>query len=145
MRKIEELGLEYKTNRWTEDEEALLRELAPKYYIREIAKRFNRTEAAVITKARNMGLKIITSKREFSIDEMNYIKNNWGIIPVTDMARKLQVSRIMIDNQAKKMNLPKEQVFKNIQAGQNCPLPINRRQWPTSCALRNWPVPAAFI
>ena len=106
MRKIEELGLEYKTNRWTEDEEALLRELAPKYYIREIAKRFNRTEAAVITKARNMGLKIITSKRDFSTDEINYIKNNWGIIPVTDMARVLQVSRIMIDNQAKKMNLP---------------------------------------
>lgn len=30
----------------------------------------------------------------------------------------------VLDIVSKKMNLPKEQVFKNIQAGQNCPLPI---------------------
>lgn len=38
---------------------------------------------------------------------MQYIKDNWGIIAVTDMARNLGVSRIMIQAQADKMNLPK--------------------------------------
>lgn len=107
MRKIEELGLEYYPNRWTEEEEALLVELSSKYYIKEIAKRLNRSEGAIVSKAHKMGIELITLKREFTEKELKYIKKNWGVVPITDMARKLGVSRIMIDNQAKKMNLPK--------------------------------------
>ena len=107
MRKIEELGLEYYPNRWTEEEEALLVELSSKYYIKEIAKRLNRSEGAIVSKAHKMGIELITLKREFTEKELKYIRKNWGVVPITDMARKLGVSRIMIDNQAKKMNLPK--------------------------------------
>ena len=54
-----------------------------------------------------MGLKIITLKREYTKEELNFIKSNWGIIPISEMARQLNVSRIMIENQAKQLNLPK--------------------------------------
>ena len=107
LKKIEELGLEYNSNRWTEEEEALLVELSSKYYIKEIAKRLNRSEGAIVSKAHKMGIELITLKREFTENELKYIRKNWGVVPITDMARKLGVSRIMIDNQAKKMNLPK--------------------------------------
>ena len=101
------MGLEYNSNRWTEEEESLLIELSSKYYIKEIAKRLNRSEGAIVSKAHKMGIELITLKREFTEKELKYIKKNWGVVPITDMARKLGVSRIMIDNQAKKMNLPK--------------------------------------
>ena len=107
LKKVKELGLDYQTDRWSKKEELLLIELSQKYYIKEIAKILNRTEAAVATKARNMGLSIITLKREYTKDELNYIKTNWGVIPVSEMARQLNVSRIMIENQAQQMNLPK--------------------------------------
>ena len=107
LKKIEELGLEYNSNRWTEEEESLLVELSSKYYIKEIAKRLNRSEGAIVSKAHKMGIELITLKREFTEKELKYIRKNWGVVPITDMARKLGVSRIMIDNQAKKMNLPK--------------------------------------
>ena len=54
-----------------------------------------------------MGLSIITLKREYTKEELNYIKTNWGVIPVSEMARQLNVSRIMVENQARQMNLPK--------------------------------------
>lgn len=81
--------------------------MSQKYYIKEIAKILNKSEAAVATKARSMGLKIITLKRDYTKEELNYIKTNWGIIPVSEMARQLNVSRIMIENQAQQLNLPK--------------------------------------
>ncbi len=105
--KIEELDLEYKSNRWTKEEEEILRELASKYYIRSIAKVLNRSEGAVATKALKLGIEYITIERKYTEEELLYIKDNWGKIPVTDMARKLTVSRAMVQTQANLMNLPK--------------------------------------
>lgn len=105
--KLEELGIEYDNNFWSEEEVNILTELSSKVYIREIAKILNRTEDAIIAKANKIGLDYITLKRIYTDEELQYIKDNWGIIPVTDMARNLGVSRIMIQSQADKMNLPK--------------------------------------
>ena len=107
MDKLDELGIEYDNNFWSEEEENILTELSSKVYIRELAKILNRTEGAIISKANKMGLYYVTLKRVYTDVELQYIKNNWGIIPVTDMARNLGVSRIMIQTQADKMNLPK--------------------------------------
>lgn len=106
MDKLSELGIEYKSNRWTKEEEQLLISLAPTCYIREIAKVLNRTEGSVITKAHKMGIEYITLKRKFTEEEQNYIKSNWGKIPVTDMARALKVSRPMVQREADFMKLP---------------------------------------
>lgn len=105
--KLEELGIEYDNNFWSEEEVNILTELSSKVYIREIAKILNRTEDAIIAKANKIGLNYITLKRIYTDEELQYIKDNWGIIPVADMARNLGVSRIMIQSQADKMNLPK--------------------------------------
>lgn len=107
MDKLDELGIEYDSNSWSEEEINILTELSNKVYIRELAKILNRTEGAIISKANKMGLDYITLKKIYKDEELQYIKDNWGIIPVTDMARNLGVSRIMIQAQADKMNLPK--------------------------------------
>lgn len=107
MDKLDELGIEYDNNFWSEDEIDILTELSSKVYIREIAKILNRTEGAIISKANKMGLDYITFKKDYTDEELQYIKDNWGIIPVTDMARNLGVSKMMIQAQANKMNLPK--------------------------------------
>lgn len=107
MDKLDELGIEYDNNFWSEDEINILTELSSKVYIREIAKILNRTEGVIISKANKMGLDYITLKKDYTDEELQYIKDNWGIIPVTDMARNLGVSRMMIQAQTNKMNLPK--------------------------------------
>lgn len=107
MDKLDELGIEYDNNFWSEEEVNILTELSSKVYIRELAKILNRTEGAIISKANKMGLDYITLKKVYTDEELQYIKDNWGIIAVTDMARNLVVSRIMIQAQADKMNLPK--------------------------------------
>ena len=105
--KLVELNIEYKFDFWSEEEENILIELSSKVYVREIAKVLNRTEGAIMAKANKMGLEIITLKPKFTDDDLKYIKDNWGIIPVTDMARNLGYTRTMIQTQADKMNLPK--------------------------------------
>ena len=107
MDKLDELGIEYDNNYWSEEEINILTELSSKVYIRELTKILNRTEGAIISKANKMGLDYITLKKVYTEEELQYIKDNWGIIPVTDMARNLGTSRIMIQAQADKMNLPK--------------------------------------
>ena len=101
MDKLEELGLEYKNNFWSEEEEKILVELSAKIYIREIAKVLNRSEGAVVAKAKKMKLEYITFKKNYSEDELTYIKNNWGIIPINEMARNLGVTAVMVRNQGK--------------------------------------------
>ena len=107
MDKLDELGIKYNNNFWCEEEINILIELSNKVYIRELAKILNRTECAIISKANNLGLDYITLKKKYKPEELQYIKDNWGIIPVTDMARNLGVSKIMIQAQADKMNLSK--------------------------------------
>ena len=108
MDKLEELGIEYNSSYyWTEEEVNILTELSTKVYIGEIAKILHRNEAAVISKATKMNLDYIVIKQSYTEEELQYIKDNWGIIPITDIARNLKVTRIMIQNQADKMNLPK--------------------------------------
>lgn len=107
MDKLDELGIEYNNNFWSEEEINILTELSSKVYIRQIAKILNRTEGAIISKASKMGLNYITLEKTYTDEELKYIKDNWGIITVNDMARKLGVSRKMIQTQADKMNLPK--------------------------------------
>lgn len=105
--KLDELGIKYDNNFWSEEEINILTELSSKVYIRELAKILNRTEEAIISKANRMGLDYISLKKNYTDEELQYIKDNWGVIAVTDMARNLGVSRIMIQSQADKMNLPK--------------------------------------
>ncbi len=107
MDKLDELGITYNNNFWSEEEVNILTKLSSKVYIRELAKILNRTEGAILSKANKMGLNYITLKKVYTDEELQYIKNNWGIIAVTDMARNLGVSRIMVQAQADKMSLPK--------------------------------------
>lgn len=107
MDKLDELGLEYISNRWTKEEEKKLKELAPKYHTSEIAKLLKRTECSIIDKAKKMGIDYTISGRIFTDEELEYIKANWGIISVSDIARNLKASRSMIETQANKLGLPK--------------------------------------
>lgn len=109
MDKLEELGIEYhyESNKWTLEEEQLLIELSKYFYPKEISKILNRTEGAIRTKAQKMGIEYAKTNHQFTEEELKYIKDNWTIIPVNQIARDLKVSRIMIQKQADLMNLPK--------------------------------------
>ena len=69
MDKLDELGIEYNNNFWSEEEINILTELADKVYIRELAKILNRTEGAIISKANKLGLDYITIKRTYTKKE----------------------------------------------------------------------------
>lgn len=76
--KINELGLIIDNNEWTDEEEYLLRYLVSKCYIKEVANVLNRTESAIITKARKLNLDYITTSKVYTLKELNYIKTMWG-------------------------------------------------------------------
>lgn len=107
MVEVKKLGLTYQSNRWTEEEEKILTELSSKCFIKDIAKVLGRSEGSIISKAKQMGLDYVTLTKKYTQEELDYIKNNWGIVPVNEMARTLKVSRNMIQTQADSMNLPK--------------------------------------
>ena len=57
--KASEIGLEeYKSNRWTKEEEQLLREYSKKYVTKTIAKKLGRSYLAVQKKAVKLGIEL---------------------------------------------------------------------------------------
>lgn len=106
--KAQELGYKRRiVEKWSNEEVAILKELAPQLYIGDIANILGKSKEAVISKATRMGIDYITLKKTWSTEELEYIKNNWGIIPVNEMARYLKVGRLAVQGQADAMNLPK--------------------------------------
>ena len=105
--KIAELGLQLNDYHWTNEEVNILKELVGKVYIGELVKVLNRSEGAIRTKAKNLGLDSVMIKRVYTEEELQYIKDNWGIISICEMARKLGISRVMVRKQADKMELGK--------------------------------------
>lgn len=106
-KKCDELGLNYTNNRWTKDEEQILKENFSKCHYSELTKLLpNKSKSAILCKARNMNLNVITEATYFEEEVANYIIKNWGKISINEMARTLKVSRSRIYLYKKKYNLP---------------------------------------
>lgn len=77
IKKAEELNLpSYKSNRWTKEEEDLLREYAPKYITKTIAKKLGRSVLSVQKKAIKLGIELHGEKDPWKKWMIDYLKDN---------------------------------------------------------------------
>ena len=109
--RVEKLGLEYHLRpcqKWTKEEEKILKKMAPKYNAKEIANRLNRTEYAVLRKINKLKLNYINTNKKWTREETKFIRENWEKMSIAGIARELKVSRSMVITKAKKMRLKKK-------------------------------------
>ena len=107
LTKCKELGIEYNNNLWTEEEIKILREYADKCHYTELTKVLpNRTIGAISAKAYELGIKTISSNTKLDDKQIKYIKDNWGKIAATEIARNLKISIGILNRYKKELNLP---------------------------------------
>lgn len=104
--KCEELGIEYVKQGWTEEEIQILREYANKCHYTELTKVLpNRTIGAIAAKAYELGIETISNYTKLDDKQIKYIKDNWGKIPATEIARNLKISIGILNRYKKELNL----------------------------------------
>lgn len=107
LTKCKELGIEYVKESWTEEEIKILREYADKCHYTELTKVLpNRTIGAISAKAYELGIETISTYTKLNDKQIKYIKDNWGEIPATEIARNLKISIDILNRYKKKLNLP---------------------------------------
>lgn len=105
--KCKELGIEYIKEGWTEEEIKILREYADKCHYTELTKVLpNRTIGAISAKAYELGIETISTFIKLDDIQINYIKDNWGKIPATEIARNLKISIGILNRYKKELDLP---------------------------------------
>lgn len=107
LTKCKELGIEYIKENWTEEEIRILREYADKCHYTELTKVLpNRTIGAISAKAYELGIKTISTYTSLDDVQIKYIKDNWGKIPATEIARNLKISIGILNRYKKELKLP---------------------------------------
>lgn len=124
LTKCKELGIEYQKETWTEEEISTLREYSQKCHYTELTKVLpNRSIGAITAKAYELGIETISEYTKFKDEEIKYIKDNWGKIPATVIARNLKTSIGVINRYKKQLGLPNvgqqkkwtEEIIENIR------------------------------
>lgn len=107
LTKCKELGIEYIKEGWTEEEINILKEYANKCHFTELTKVLpNRTIGAISAKAYELGIETISTYTKLDANQIKYIKDNWGEIPATEIARNLKISIGILNRYKNKLNLP---------------------------------------
>ncbi len=92
-KKAEELNLPtYKSNRWTKEEEDLLRECAPKYVTKTIAKKLGRSILSVQKKAIKLNIELHGEKDPWKKWMIAYLKENINQKPIGEIQNELGLS-----------------------------------------------------
>lgn len=66
----------------------------------------NRTIGAISAKAYELGIETISTYTKLDDKQIKYIKDNWGEIPATEIARNLKISIGILNRYKKELNLP---------------------------------------
>lgn len=107
LTKCKELGIEYIKEIWTEEEIKILREYADKCHYSELTKVLpNRTIGAIAAKAYELEIETISTYTKLDDKQIKYIKDNWGKIPATEIARNLKISIGVLNRYKKELKLP---------------------------------------
>ena len=88
--------------RWTEEGVNYLKENYTKLTISDISTYTNRTEKAVYTKAKTLGLE---SNYIWKTHETNYLIDSWGYVSVDTIAKNLNRTKLAITQKAEKLKL----------------------------------------
>ena len=107
MDRINELGLTYIKDDWTEEEVNILKTKGPNYPLNDLAELIpTRTKSAIASKAYDMGIELVTHYTYLTDEQVEYLKSNWGKIPQTQIARDLHIGMGVINRYKKELNLP---------------------------------------
>lgn len=105
-KKCMELKLDYNFNKWSNEEIQILLDNHNKCHYSELTKLLpGKSKESIKNKARSMNLDIITEIYEYNEEHAKFIKDNWNILTISDIARKLKITRGVIYNYKKKLNL----------------------------------------
>jgi len=107
LTKCKELGIEYISEKWTEEEIKILREYAGKCHYTELVHVLpRRSVGAIGAKAFELGIETISNYHKLDDNISKYIKDNWKKMSVSEIARNLQISIGVIYRYKKELNLP---------------------------------------
>jgi len=106
LKKLKELGIEWETRKWKEEEIQILREMAQTCHYTEIAKVLNRSVGSISGKAFDLGIETISDYRKFTDEEKWFIIENWNDMSNNDIARALNCSTGQLSRLKKELNLP---------------------------------------
>ena len=105
--RIDELGLKYISDDWTEEETNILIKEGPNHSLNDMCELIpTRTKAAIGSKAHDLGIELVTQYTYLTDDQIKYLKDNWGKIPQTQIARDLHIGLGVINRYKKELNLP---------------------------------------
>ena len=94
-------------NGWSERDVMRLRDLAAeKKTVAEIADALDRTENAIRSKAKKTGILIYQPGRKWRLEEIDYLRRNWGRVAVSTIAKNLDRDVSGVVQKAHKMRLP---------------------------------------
>ena len=108
-KKLKELNIVpslYATD-WTDDEIRILKKYAPKCHYTELVKYLpNRSIGAISYKIHDLRIKHISEYTTLSKKEKEFIKDNWGKLTISEIAKELNTSYSVIQRYKKELNLP---------------------------------------
>lgn len=104
--KAKELKLpEYKSNRWTEEEENLLIEYSKKYLVKTIARKMNRSEQSIIHKAQKLGIQLKYQTNPWKKWMIDYLKDNINKKPIGEIESMIGLSYRRILTKCKELGI----------------------------------------
>jgi len=103
---LKELGIDWETRTWKDEEIQILRKMAPTCHYTEIAKVLNRSVGSVGYKAFDLGIETITDYRKFTTEEKWFAIENWNDMSGADIARALKCSLGQLYRLKKELDLP---------------------------------------
>jgi len=106
LKKLKELGIEWETRNWKDEEIQILREMAPMCHYTEITKVLNRSVGSIGGKAFDLGIETISDYRKFTDEEKMFTIENWNDMSNTDIAIALKCSAGQLNRLKKELNLP---------------------------------------
>lgn len=106
IKKSEELNLPpYKSNRWTKEEEDLLREYSTKYVTKTIAEKLGRSVLSVQKKAIKLGIVLQGEKDPWEKWMIDYLKENINKKPIGEIQSTLNLSYHRITSKCKELGI----------------------------------------
>ena len=94
-----------KSNKWTEEENELLKKLAPSTHYEDIATIMQKSPTAIYLRAKRLGITLIQDRRTWTSEEEEYLIENWGTDPIEKIAKKMQRSVYSIRVKATRLGL----------------------------------------
>jgi len=93
------------SNKWTDEEVEMLKELSDTYHYSEIAKMMNRSENAILLKSKKLGITLIQDHRKWTEEEEVLLSDSWGTKPIEEIAKVMKRTVCSLKVKAVKMGL----------------------------------------